>query len=335
VQAAEESDPVVPDERLRLIFTCCHPALAPEARVALTLRLACGVATPDIARAFLVSEATMAARITRAKKKISGAGIPYRVPALAELPERLQAVLAVIHLLFTTGHTAPSGASLVRADLVSEALHLSRMLTELIPADTEVRGLYALLLVNDARRGTRVDADGRLVRLEAQDRAKWDHAALAEAREIIVNCLRVAAPGRYVLQAAIASLYAEAPSYDQTDWPQILLLYDKLLEVWPSPVVALNRAVPLAFVAGPQTALAEIERLERDGRLSGYHYLPAIKADLLSRLGRTAEATLAYRRAFNLTANEAERSFLAEHIAGPLPREDGKSREQTVQRHHL
>jgi RNA polymerase sigma factor (sigma-70 family) len=276
-QDAEDPDNVIPDERLRLIFTCCHPALAQEAQVALTLRLLCGVPTADIARAFLVSEPTVAARVTRAKKKISAARIPYRVPRSAELPDRLRAVLAVIHLLFTTGHTAPSGASLVRAELVDRAMHLARMLRELMPDDTEVRGLYALLLVTDARRTTRIDADGRLVRLEEQDRSLWDRSALADAHDMIVDCLRAGPPGRYVLQAGIASLYAEAPAYDQTDWPQIVAMYDKLLEVWPSPVVALNRAVPLAMVSGPETALAEVEKLERDGRLSGYHYLPAIK----------------------------------------------------------
>ena len=314
-QDAEGPGDAIPDERLRLIFTCCHPALAQEAQVALTLRLLCGVPTADIARAFLVSEPTVAARITRAKKKISGARIPYRVPRPAELPDRLRAVLAVIHLLFTAGHTAPSGASLVRADLVDRAMHLARMLRELMPDDTEVRGLYALLLVTDARRATRVDASGRLVRLEDQDRSLWDRAALADAHDMIVGCLRAGPPGRYALQAAIASLYAEAATYDQTDWPQIVALYDKLLEVWPSPVVALNRAVPLAMVAGPETALAEVERLERDGRLTGYHYLPAIKADLLSRIGRTGEAADSYRQAFHLAANEAERAFLAEQIA--------------------
>jgi RNA polymerase sigma factor (sigma-70 family) len=315
------ADPdVIPDERLRLIFTCCHPALAQEAQVALTLRLVCGVPTQDIARAFLVSEPTVAARITRAKKKISGARIPYRVPRPAELPERLRGALAVIHLLFTTGHTAPSGASLVRADLVDRAMHLARMLCELMPGDCDVRGLYALLLVTDARRATRVDADGRLVRLRDQDRSRWNRAALAEAHDIIVDCLRAGPAGRYVLQAAIASLYAEAPAYDQTDWPQIVELYDVLLDVWPSPVVALNRAVPLAMVAGPRTALAEVEKLELDGRLSGYQYLHAIKADLLSRLGRTDEAADAYRQAFTLAANDAERVFLADQIADHSPR---------------
>ncbi|MGD0243456.1 MAG: RNA polymerase sigma factor [Streptosporangiaceae bacterium] len=302
----------IPDERLRLVFTCCHPALAQEAQVALTLRLLCGVSTADIARSFLVPEPTMAARITRAKKKIAVARIPYRVPGPAELPARLRAVLAVIHLLFTAGHTAPSGPSLIRADLADRAVHLARMLSALMPGESEARGLLALLLVTDARRATRADADGRLVRLADQDRSAWDRAALAEADAMIAGCLRTGPPGRYVLQAAIASLYAEPPSYDQTDWPQILVLYDRLLAVWPSPVVALNRAVPLAMVAGPEAALAEVERLEADERLSGYHYLPAIKADLLSRLGRTQEAATAYRQALALTANDAERVFLDE-----------------------
>jgi RNA polymerase sigma-70 factor (ECF subfamily) len=311
----DEPGEAIPDERLRLIFTCCHPALAQDGQVALTLRLLCGIPTADIARAFLVSEPTMAARITRAKRKISVARIPYRVPRPAELPERLRAVLAVIHLLFTAGHTAPSGASLVRADLVDRALHLARMLLELMPDDTEVRGLYALLLVTDARRATRTDAGGRLLQLKDQDRSRWDRSALAEAHDLIVGGLRAGPPGRYVLQAAIASLYAEAPSYDQTDWAQIVALYDVLLEVWPSPVVALNRTVPLAMVSGPDSALAEVERLEAGGRLAGYHYLPAIKADLLSRLGRGREAAGCYREAFGLAANEAERAFLAGQIA--------------------
>ena len=311
----EKLSEVVPDERLRLIFVCCHPALAQEAQAALTLRLVCGLPVPDIARAFLVTEPTMAARLTRAKKKIATARIPYRVPRPADLPERLRAVLAVIHLLFTAGHTAPSGAALVRGDLVDRAMHLARMLSSLLPDDTEARGLLALLLVTDARRATRVDASGHLLRLQDQDRSQWDRAALAEADAMIVSCLRAAPPGRYVLQAAIASLYAEAPAYDQTDWRQLVVLYDRLLSVWPSPVVALNRAVPLAMAEGPEAALAEVESLEGDERLAGYQYLPAIKADLLSRLGRTAEAAAAYRQAFDLAANEAERAFLAGQLA--------------------
>jgi RNA polymerase sigma factor (sigma-70 family) len=301
---------IVPDERLRLIFICCHPALAQEAQVALTLRLVCGMGTADIARAFLVSEPTMAARITRAKKKISVARIPYRIPRAADLRDRQAAALAVVHLLFTAGHTAPSGPSLVRADLVEQALRLTRMLRELLPGNADVRGLHALLLVTDARRATRTDADGRLLRLSEQDRSRWDRAALAEAHEEIVGCLRAGPPGRYVLQAAIAALYAEAPAYDQTDWAQIVELYDRLLVVWPSPVVALNRAVPLAMADGPQAALAEVERLNADGRLAGYHYLHAIRADLLGRLGRADQAAQARRQALDLTANEAERAFL-------------------------
>jgi RNA polymerase sigma factor (sigma-70 family) len=312
---AEDPGEAVPDDRLRLIFTCCHPALAQEAQVALTLRLVCGVPSPDIARAFLVSETTMAARITRAKKKISTARIPYRVPRPAELPDRLRAVLAVIHLLFTVGHTAPSGASLVRPELVDRAIHLARMLGQLMPDEVEVRGLLALLLATDARRATRVDADGRLLQLKDQDRSQWDRAAVAEADDIVLGCLRSGPPGRYVLQAAIASLYAQAPSYEQTDWPQIVTLYDKLLEVWPSPVVAINRVVPLAMVSGPETALVELEKLERDGRLSGYQYLPAIKADLLTRLGRTRQAAAAYKQALAIAVNETERAFLSEQIA--------------------
>ncbi len=313
----EDPEDVVPDERLRLIFTCCHPALAQEAQVALTLRLVCGVSTADIAKAFLVSETTMAARMTRAKKKISTARIPYRVPAAAELPDRLRGVLGVIHLLFTTGHTAPSGAELVRTELVDRSLHLTRVLRDLMPDEREVWGLLALLLVTDARRATRTGADGRLLRLEEQDRSRWDRDAIAEAHELIVAGLRGGNPGRYVLQAAIASLYAEAPSYDETDWAQIVQLYDALLQVWPSPVVALNRTVPLAMVAGPQAALSEVELLEVDPQLAGYRYLPAVKADLLRRLGRTEEAVEAYREALALTDNEAEREFLTGRIADP------------------
>ncbi|WP_405467919.1 RNA polymerase sigma factor [Streptomyces canus] len=311
-----EPGDLVPDERLRLIFMCCHPALAQEAQLALTLRLVCGVTTADIARAFLVSEPTMAARMTRAKKKVSAARIPFRLPGAAELPDRLRAVLGVIHLLFTAGHTAPSGASLVRTDLVDQSLRLARMLRELMPDERDVRGLLALLLVTDARRATRVDVDGRLLRLEDQDRSLWDRSAMAEAHDLIVDGLRGGRPGRYVLQAAIASLYAEAPSYDQTDWPQIVTLYDELVSVWPSPVVALNRTVAVSMVAGPEQALKQVAALEKDGRLTRCQYLPAIKADLLQRLGRSEDASIAYCQALELTGNDTERAFLAERLAG-------------------
>ena len=306
---------VVPDDRLRLIFICCHPALAQEAQVALTLRLVCGVSTGDIARAFLVSETTMGARLTRAKKKISAAGIAYRVPEADELPERLDAVLTVIHLLYTTGHTAPTGARLVRGDLVERALDLARMLRTLMPEEPEVGALLALLLVTDARRLTRTDAEGRLVLLEDQDRSTWDRAAIEEGHQLVVAALEAGPPGRFALEAAIASLHASAPSYAETDWPQVLTLYDALLVLWPSPVVALNRAAAVAMVRGPDAALREVEELERDDRLSGYRDLPSVKADLLRRLGRRAEAVDAYRAALALADNEAERAFLADRLA--------------------
>jgi RNA polymerase sigma-70 factor (ECF subfamily) len=315
----EDDESVVPDDRLRLIFTCCHPALAREAQVALTLRLVCGVATDDIARAFLVSEPTMAARVTRAKKKISAARIAYRVPEESELPDRLDAVLTVIHLLYTTGHTAPSGDRLVRSDLVERALDLTRMLRVLMPDEREVRGLLALLLLTDARRATRTDANGRLLLLEEQDRSSWDQATIAEGHELVVAAMRGGRPGRFAVQAAIAALHAQAPSYAETDWVQVLGLYDELLRVWPSPVVALNRSVAVAMVRGPATALAEVEALEGDPRLANYRYLPATKADLLRRLGRDAEAGDAYRAALDLTDNDAERAFLQARLSALPP----------------
>jgi RNA polymerase sigma-70 factor (ECF subfamily) len=319
----------VPDERLRLVFLCCHPALAQEAQLALTLRLVCGISTADIARAFLVSEPTMGARLTRAKKKIVAARVPYRVPSPAELPDRLRAVLGVVHVLFTIGHTAPSGTSLLRADLMNEAIHLARMLRELVPDEREARGLLALLLVTNARRSTRVDDQGRLVRLAEQDRSRWDRSAIVEAHDLIVEGLRGGPPGRFTLQAAIGSLHAQAESFDDTDWPQIVRLYDALLSVWPSPVVALNRAVAVAEVAGPARALAEIDQLERDGALDSYQYLHTVKADLLQRQGRSEEAAAAYRRAFELTTNEAEKAFLAERLAERLDeRPDGRVAER-------
>jgi RNA polymerase sigma-70 factor (ECF subfamily) len=317
-------EPEIPDDRLRLVFTCCHPALAREAQVALTLRLVCGVTTAEIAGAFLVSEATMAARVTRAKKKIAAARIPYRVPAAADLPDRLDAVLTVIHLLYTTGHTAPGGDALARDDLAERAIGLAELVAGLMPDEREARGLLALLLLSHARRAARTDGDGRLLLLADQDRARWDAGAIARGTALVVGALRGAGrggrPGRFALQAAIAAVHAEAPSYEATDWPELLGLYDELLRAWPSPVVALNRAVVLAMVAGPAAGLAEIEALEkRDGRLAAYRYLPAAKADLLRREGRLAAAADAYRAALALADNEAERAFLAARLGGLAP----------------
>jgi RNA polymerase sigma-70 factor, ECF subfamily len=311
----EIDEDAIPDDRLRLVFTCCHPALAREAQIALTLRLVCGVGTGDIASAFLVTEPTMAARLTRAKKKIAAARIPYTVPGAADLPARRDAVLTVIHLLATTGHTAPSGDELVRVDLLDRALDLARMLTALLPGDREVRGLLALLLIHQARRETRTDAEGRLVLLEDQDRSSWDRAAIEEAHRLVDAALRAGPPGRFTLQAAIAALHAQAPSAPETDWAQIVTLYGELLARWPSPVVALNRAIAVSMVDGPAAALPEVEALARDERLAGYHYVPAARADMLRRLGRHDDAAAAYREALALTANRAEREFLAARLA--------------------
>lgn len=315
---AEPPEPAgpIPDDRLRLVFTCCHPALAQEAQIALTLRLVCGVATADIAHAFLVPEPTMAARITRAKKKIAAARIPYAVPSAGDLPARVSVVLTVVHLLFSAGHTAASGDDLVRDELTGRALDLARLLRALLPADTEVAGLLALLLVHQARRATRTDGAGRLLRLEEQDRSRWDTALVAEADRLVVEALKGGPPGRFAVQAAIAALHAQAPSYAETDWAQILTLYDVLLRLWPSPVVALNRAVAVSMVDGPAAALEEIARLEGDRRLAGYRYLPATKADLLHRLGRDAEAAEAYRAALALSDNAVEQEFLAARLSG-------------------
>jgi RNA polymerase sigma-70 factor, ECF subfamily len=303
----EQADP------LRLIFLCCHPALAPAAQVALTLRLVCGVATPDVASAFLVSESTMAARLTRAKKKIVAARIPFRLPTAAQLPDRLDAALTVVHLLFSTGHTAPSGAELTRTDLMARAVELARLLVDRMPDEAEARGLLALLVASHARRATRVAADGRLLLLSEQDRSAWDRSAIMAADELVVGALRMGRPGRFVLEAAIATLHAVAPSYEDTDWPQILVLYTELLAVWPSPVVALNRAVAMGMVDGPAAALAEVEALDADGRLAGYRYLFAVKADLLRQLDQDARP--AYEQALALTDNAAERAFLERRLA--------------------
>ncbi|MDR6906007.1 RNA polymerase sigma-70 factor (ECF subfamily) [Agromyces sp. 3263] len=309
----------IPDERLRLIFTCCHPALAPEAQVALTLRLVCGLATPEIARAFLVQEATMAARITRAKRKIQVANIPYRVPEGDELPARLEQVLDVVHLVFTTGHSAPSGAQLTRGDLAERGVELARMLRALLPSDPDVAGLLALVLLTDARRAARVDVAGRLVLLEEQDRATWDRAAIADGASLVAEALGAVRPGRppgrYAVMAAIAAVHDESPTWADTDWDAILALYDVLRVTWPTPVVELNRAIALGFADGPAAGLAELDDLAADPRLARYPYLAAARADCLRRLGRTAEARIAYDEALILTDNEVEREFLARRIS--------------------
>jgi RNA polymerase sigma-70 factor (ECF subfamily) len=308
-------DAAVPDDRLRLVFTCCHPALSPEARIALTLRLVCGVPTPDVARAFLVPEPTMAARITRAKKKISQARIPFRVPGPSELPERVDSVLTAVHLLFSTGHTAGEGDALVREELCDRALHLARTLAALLPEQAETRGLLGLLLLTDARRATRTDERGRLLLLGDQDRTRWNQRAIMEGLTVTAGALASGPPGRFTLQAAIAGVHAVAPSFDRTDWPRIVHLYDLLLAVWNTPVVALNRAAAVSFADGPTAALPLLDDLAADPRLANYPYLYATRADLLQRLGDTAGAASSYRRAIELTANAAERAFLQQRLA--------------------
>jgi RNA polymerase sigma factor (sigma-70 family) len=305
----------IPDDRLRLICTCCHPALAPEAQVALTLRLLCGLTTAEVARAFLISEATMAARITRAKKKIAAARIPYRVPPARELPERIGAVLAVIHLLFTTGHTAPAGADLVRRDLVERAMDLIRLVRFLLPDNADVAGLLALILLTDARRHTRLRGDGTLLLLQDQDRSRWDRDEIAEGVALVREALRRRPPGRFALQAAIAAVHAEAPSWPDTDWREVVALYELLLATWPSPVVALNRAVAVGLAKGPKAGLAALDELRDEPQLAGYGYLPAARADFLRRLDRIAEARDCYQEALLFTENAVERDFLAGRIA--------------------
>ncbi len=304
----------LPDDRLRLIFVCCHPALSPEARTALTLRLVCGLTTPEVAGAFLVTETAMQARITRAKKKIAAAGVPYRTPGRDELPERLPSVLDTVHLVYSAGHVAHSGESLLRVDLADRGLHIARMLRELVPEDRETAALLALLLLTDARREARTGGDGALVLLQDQDRTRWDRA-MGDEGVALLRATEGGGPiGRYALMAAIAAEHATSPSWDDTDWEQIVRLYDLLLQRWPSPVVALNRAVAVAQASGPAAGLAELDELKDDPVLATYHYLPAARADLLHRLGHHAAAASAYREALLLTGNAVEAAYLQRRL---------------------
>lgn len=321
VTEANQAEPIdraddssFPDDRLRLISTCCHPALATDAQLALTLRLVCGLSSAEVAKAFLVKEATMQARITRSKKKIAEARIPYRTPGPDELPERVGVVLDAIHLLYSSGYTAITGDDLIRQDLASRALDLAAMMRTLLPENAEVMGLLSLLRLTEARRLARVLTDGQLVVMEDQDRALWDQSAIDEGLTLLRAALAQPPVGRYTLMAAIAAVHAEAPYWDETDWPQIVGLYDLLLRRWPSPVVALNRAVAVSYTEGPAVALDAIAAIAADPTLAAYAYLASTRANLLRRTGRTADALAAYQEARLLTENAAETDFLTRRI---------------------
>jgi RNA polymerase sigma-70 factor (ECF subfamily) len=311
----EVTDGEFEDDRLRLIFTCCHPSLATDTQVALALRMLCGLSTAEVAKAFLVKESAMAARLTRAKKKIALARIPYRVPERAELRGRIDAVLLVIHLLFTTGHTSPVGENLTQVDLVERALDLARMLHNPLPDDAEATSLLALILLTDSRRGARVGSGGEFLALADQDRSKWHRDSIDEGLTLVGESIRRGRPGRFTLMAAIAAVHSSASHWDETDWAEIVGLYDLLLEAWPSPVVALNRAVALSFAEGPSVGLAVLEELSAEPQLSSYPYLAAARGDCLERLERFIEAREAFEEAAMLTENHVERDFLHTRIA--------------------
>jgi RNA polymerase sigma-70 factor (ECF subfamily) len=304
----------IPDDRLRLMFTCCHPALAFEARVALTLRSLAGLTTAEIARAFLVSEDTMSKRLVRAKRKIRNAAIPFRIPPAHLLGERTASVLGVLYLLFNEGYTASAGAELVRQHLTAEAIRLARLLAQLLPDEPEAGGLLALLLLHDARRPARINAARELVPLEDQDRSRWDASQITEGVQLLEAALRRGRPGPYQVQAAIAACHSTAPEAADTDWAQIAALYGQLSRLVPSAVVKLNRAVAVAMRDGPAAGLALVEQLEQAGELAGYHLLPATRADLLRRLGRTDEAAVAYREALELASTDPERHYLTRRL---------------------
>jgi RNA polymerase sigma-70 factor, ECF subfamily len=310
-----DDDSGVPDDRLRLMFACCHPALALESQVALTLRTLAGLTTAEIARAFLVGEQTMSKRLVRAKQKIRHAGVPYRVPPPHLLPERTPAVLAVLYLLFNEGYSATAGADLVRHNLSAEAIWLARVLAQLMPDEPEAVGLLALMLLHDARRDTRLDGTGDLVTLEDQDRGRWDTAEIAEGVALLDGALRRGRPGPYQVQAAIAACHATAADAADTDWTQIAALYGQLARLVPSPVVELNRAVAVGMADGPAAGLKLVEALQASGRLAGYHLLSATRADLLRRLDRTIEAAAAYREALELATTDIERRYLGRRLA--------------------